>query len=65
MSGPFQLEVENALQSIDVGTRMDSVFRGESHGFFKIAEPVIIRLSKKLFEDSTENFKALLEANLL
>ncbi len=65
MSGPFQLEVENSLQSTDTGTRLDSLFRGESHGFFKLAEPVIVRLSKKLFEDSTENFKALLEAKLL
>jgi uncharacterized protein YndB with AHSA1/START domain len=65
MSGPFQLEVENSLQSTDTGTRLDSLFRGESRGFFKLAEPVIVRLSKKLFEDSTENFKALLEAKLL
>src|ERR1035441_4122890 len=35
-SGPFQLEFENALESLDGGTRLTSVFRGESRGFFKL-----------------------------
>jgi uncharacterized protein YndB with AHSA1/START domain len=62
-SGPFYLEVENVLESIDGGTRVTSNFRGESRGFFKLAEPVIVRLSKTLFETSTDNLKALLEAH--
>jgi hypothetical protein len=62
-SGPFHLEIDNRLESIDGGTRITSDFRGESRGFFKIAEPVIVRLSKNLFESSTDNLKALLEAH--
>jgi len=64
-SGPFLMEVENSLESIDGGTRMTSVFRGESRGFFKLGEPVIVRLAKKLFESATDNMKALLEAGAL
>ena len=64
-SGPFQLEIENALESLDGSTRLTSVFRGESRGFFKLAEPVVVRLTKKLFEASTENLKAMLEAQAL
>jgi len=65
VSGPFYLEVENILESIDGGTRVTSNFRGESRGFFKIAEPVMVRVSKNLFETSTDNLKALLESHAL
>jgi uncharacterized protein YndB with AHSA1/START domain len=64
-SGPFHLEVENILEPLDGGTRVTSNFRGESRGFFKLAEPVMVRLSKNLFETSTSNLKALLEAHAL
>jgi hypothetical protein len=65
ISGPFLLEIENNLESSDDGTRITSNFRGESRGFFKLAEPVMVRLSKNLFETSTDNLKALLEARTL
>jgi uncharacterized protein YndB with AHSA1/START domain len=64
-SGPFDLEVENTLEPVDGGTRITSLFRGESRGFFKVAEPVMVRLAKNQFETSTDNFKALLEAGAL
>lgn len=65
VSGPFYLEVENSLETVDGGTRITSNFRGESRGFFKLAEPVMVRLSKNLFETSTDNLKALLEARAI
>lgn len=61
-SGPIHLEVDNTLQPVDGGTRLATVYRGESQGFFKLAEPVIVRLTKKHFEAAAENLKALLEA---
>lgn len=64
-SGPFHLEIENTLEPVGGGTRITTTFRGESRGFFKLAEPVVARLAKKHFETSTENFKALLEAGRL
>jgi uncharacterized protein YndB with AHSA1/START domain len=65
VSGPFYLEIDNALETCDGGTRITSDYRGESRGFFKLAEPVMVRLSKNLFETSTDNLKALLEARAL
>ena len=62
ISGPFHLEIDNRLSSVDGGTRLATVYRGESQGFFKLAEPVMVRLTKKQFETATENLKALLEA---
>jgi uncharacterized protein YndB with AHSA1/START domain len=64
-SGPFDLEIANHLESVDGGTKLTTVYRGESKGFFKLAEPVVVKLAKKQFETATENLKALLEANAL
>ena len=65
ISGPFLLEVDNRMAPAGDGTRLNSTFRGESRGFFKLAEPVIIQLSKKMFEAAADNLKALLEADAL
>jgi carbon monoxide dehydrogenase subunit G len=65
VSGPFHLEIDNTFEAIDGGTRLTSNFRGESRGFFKLAEPVVVRLTKRQFETATENFKELLEADAL
>jgi uncharacterized protein YndB with AHSA1/START domain len=64
-SGPFDLEIANYLESVGEGTKLTTVYRGESKGFFRLAEPVVVRLAKKQFETATENLKALLEANAL
>ena len=63
ISGPIHLEVDSTLQAVEGGTRLATVYRGESRGFFKLAEPVIVRLTKKHFETAAENLKALLEAD--
>ncbi|MGC2174850.1 MAG: SRPBCC family protein [Acidimicrobiales bacterium] len=65
VSGPFQLEISNTLKSLGDVTRITSDFRGESQGFFKLAEPVMVRVTKNLFETSMDNFKALLLADAL
>jgi uncharacterized protein YndB with AHSA1/START domain len=65
ISGPFHLEIDNIFEAVDGGTRLTSTFRGESRGFFKLAEPVVVRLTKRQFETATENFKELLEADAL
>ena len=62
-SGPFHLEVENTLERVGPGTKLTTLYRGESRGFFKLAEPVMVHLTKRQFETATENMKALLEAN--
>ena len=65
ISGPFQLDIENTLEAIDTGTRLTALYRGESRGFFKLAEPVVIHLARKQFETAQENLKALLEADAI
>ncbi len=64
-SGPFHLEIENTLEPVADGTRISAIYRGESRGFYRLAEPVVVRLAKKHFETALENFKALVEADAL
>ena len=60
-AGPFYLETDAVLEPVAEGTRVTSTFRGESRGFFKLAEPLVVRLSKKLWENAADNLRALLE----
>ncbi|MGA8297461.1 MAG: SRPBCC family protein [Acidimicrobiales bacterium] len=61
-SGPFDLTISNALEKDDDGTRLVSDFAGDSRGFFKLAESVVVRASKRLFEANMDLLKELLEA---
>jgi len=61
-SGPFLLEVATAVEPSDGGTKVTSTYRGESRGFFRLAEPVVVHLTKRQFELAADNLKALLEA---
>jgi len=60
-SGPFHIEIDATLEPVEGGTQVTGFYRGESRGFFKIAEPLLVRLSKKHFETAGENLRALLE----
>ena len=59
--GPIYLETDAVLEPAAEGTRVTTTYRGESRGFFKLAEPLIIRLSKKHWENAAENLRELLE----
>jgi carbon monoxide dehydrogenase subunit G len=60
-SGPFHIEIDATLEPVDGGTQVTSFYRGESRGFFKIAEPLLVRLTRKHFETAAENLRTLLE----
>ena len=38
-AGPFQLEVDQTLEPAATGTKLTIRYRGESRGFFRLAEP--------------------------
>ena len=64
-TGPFALEVATELEEAAGNTTVTANYRGESRGFFKLAEPLVVRLAKRQFELATENLKALLEAGAM
>ena len=59
--GPFYLEVDQTVEPADGGTTLTIHYRGDSRGFFKLAEPLVIRLTKRQVETAAGNLKALLE----
>jgi hypothetical protein len=64
-SGPFHIEIDTTLEPVDGGTQVTSLYRGESRGFFKVAEPILVRLTRKHFETAAENLRTLLEDRAL
>ena len=64
-SGPFHLEVEQTLRADGEATVLRSHYQGDSRAFFKLAEPIVLNLARRLFESANENLKALIEADAL
>ena len=65
ISGPVYIEIDTTLESAETGTRVTNFYRGESRGFFKFAEPLVVRLTKKHFETVAENLRTFLEDGAL
>ena len=63
--GPFHLEVDQTLEPANAGTKLTVHCRADSRGFFRFAEPLVIRLTRKQVETACENLKALLEEHAL
>lgn len=63
--GPFYIEIDTTLEPVGTRTRVTGFFRGESRGFFKVAEPLVVRLTRKHFETAAENLRTLLEEGAL
>jgi uncharacterized protein YndB with AHSA1/START domain len=64
-SGPFHLEITTTVEPVDGGTKVTDHYRGETRGFFRVAEPIAVRLAKRQFENDSENLKTLMEENAL
>ena len=63
--GPYFLEVDQRLEPDGAGTKLTVHCKGESRGFFKLAEPLVIRLTQRQFDTGNSNLKALLEDHAL
>jgi len=64
-AGPLHIEIDTTVEPVAAGTQVTSFYRGESHGFFKMAEPLVVRLAKKQFETAWDNLRTLLEDHAL
>ncbi len=63
--GPYFLEVDQRLEPDGAGTKLTVHCKGESRGFFKLAEPLVVRLTQRQFDTGGSNLKALLEDHAL
>lgn len=64
-SGPFPVENRVTFERVEGGTRVSAILKGEPGGFFKMAEPLVVRLAKRQFEAALANLKDLMEAHAL
>jgi hypothetical protein len=64
-AGPLHIEIDTTVEPVAAGTQVTSRYRGESRGFFKLAEPLVVRLGKKHFETAWDNLRTLLEDRAL
>ncbi len=61
-SGPIPMEAETVFEPVDSGTKVTVIMQGEPGGFFKLAEPIVVRMAKRQIETDYANLKDLLEA---
>ncbi len=48
-SGPFPFQTSVTFARIEGGTRVNATIEGEPGGFFKLAEPLMVRMVKRQF----------------
>jgi uncharacterized protein YndB with AHSA1/START domain len=64
-SGPVPVESRVTFERVEGGTRVTVTLAGEPGGFFKLAEPLLVKLAKRQFEAALANLKDLMEARAL
>ncbi len=61
-SGPVGYEGSFTYESVQGGTKLTVVFEADLRGFFKLAEPIVVRTATRQIESSNETLKDILES---
>jgi uncharacterized membrane protein len=61
-SGPFPLSGNVKCEAVPDGTRVTEVIEADPGGFFKLAEPLLIKQQESQMKKDLQQLKALLEA---
>jgi uncharacterized protein YndB with AHSA1/START domain len=61
-SGPVASQDEYTFESVAGDTKLTRVVEAEMGGFFKLAEPLVVRMMRRQFKTNFANLKDLLEA---
>jgi uncharacterized protein YndB with AHSA1/START domain len=62
VSGPVPFRVDHTFESVDGRTRIHVAGEGEPGGFFRLAEPLVIKAVERETKKDFETLKDLLEA---
>jgi uncharacterized protein YndB with AHSA1/START domain len=62
ISGPVNSQDNYTFESVAGGTKVTRVAEAEMVGFFKLAEPLAVRMMRRQFDTNFANLKDLLEA---
>jgi len=63
--GPFPLETGYTLEPVENGTHVTFVVEGEPGGFFKLAEPLVVSMARRVYTTDLQNLKEMLEAQVV
>lgn len=63
ISGPIEMQTTIMYEPVPGGTRIDQVVTGDTRGFFRVAEPLLVKLGQRQLQGSLENLKDLLETD--
>jgi hypothetical protein len=61
---PFPLTQTNEFAAEGGGTKVVTTLEGEPGGFFKVGEPIVVRIAKRQFQTQLDTAKELLEARV-
>jgi uncharacterized membrane protein len=64
-SGPIPFRSTVTFERVDGGTRVNATIEAEPGGFFKLAEPLVVRMAERQFQADLDNLKDLMEAGAL
>ena len=59
---PISLEQSMIFEPVEAGTRVTVIAEGETGGFFRLAQPIVVRMYERQMEASLANLKDILEA---
>ena len=62
LSGPIRFNGTRTYESVEGGTRVTEAVEAEISGFFRLAEPLVVRMGKRQIEADYGNLKDLLES---
>jgi uncharacterized membrane protein len=61
-SGSFPIQFMRSVEPAEGGTKVHAVIEGDASGFFKLAEPILSRMTQKQIEADYATLKDLLES---
>jgi hypothetical protein len=61
-SGPIPFHVRQTVEPVGAGTKIDAVIEGEPRGFFRLAEPLVVRAVGRELASNLATLKDILEA---
>ena len=61
-SAPVPFTLTNVLSQADRGTRIDASVEGEPGGFYRFAEPLIVRTAERELHNNLATFKDVMES---
>lgn len=61
-SGTFPVDIVRSVEAIPGGTRVTAIIQGEASGIFKLAAPILDRMTQRQINADYGNLKELLDA---